>query len=149
MGQIQTDGEKGLLGLAFDPGFATNGYFYVNVINTSGDTEIRRYQASSSDPDQANPVSATLIIRIDQPDFSNHKAGWLGFGADGYLYASLGDGGSGGDPLNNAQNMDSLLGKILRLDVHADDFPGDATRDYAIPPDNPFVGVAGADESGP
>ena len=93
------------------------------------------------------PQAATLILRIDQPDgLTNHKGGWLGFGPDGYLYAALGDGGGGGDPLHTGQNNNDLLGNILRLDVHSDAFPGDATRNYAIPADNPFVGVDGADE---
>jgi Ca2+-binding RTX toxin-like protein len=145
-GQILTDGERGLLGLAFHPDFAQNGFFYVNLINTSGDTEIRRYQVSATDRNQADPATGTLVITVDQPDLSNHKAGWLDFGPDGYLYVALGDGGGAGDPSNNAQNLNSLLGKMLRLDVGADAFPGDAMRNYAIPPDNPFVGVAGADE---
>ena len=146
-GQIGTMGEQGLLGLAFHLDFAENGFFYVNVINTNGDTEIRRYRASSTDPQVADATSATLVITIDQPaDFINHKGGWLGFGPDGYLYAALGDGGGSGDPGNNAQNLESLLGKMLRLDVNSDGFPADATRNYAIPVDNPFVGIAGADE---
>ncbi len=143
--QILTDGERGLLGLAFDPAFASNGFFYVNLINMSGDTEIRRYHVSAN-PNVADAASATPILAIDQPNFSNHKGGWLGFGPDGYLYAALGDGGSGGDPLGSGQNIDSLLGKILRVDVHGDDFPGDPTRNYAVPADNPFVGSAGLDE---
>ena len=142
-GQISTANEEGLLGLAFDPDFAQNGFFYVNVINTNGDTEIRRYQVSAADPDQADAASGTLVITIDQPaGFTNHKAGWLDFGPDGYLYVALGDGGVA----NTAQNLDSLLGKLLRLDVNADAFPADSTRNYAIPADNPFVGMAGADE---
>ena len=144
--QIATAGEQGLLGLAFDPNFAQNGYIYVNLINLAGDTEIRRYQVSATDPNVVNPASATLIISIDQPNAANHKGGWLGFGPDGYLYAALGDGGGGGDTFHNGQNMDSLLGKMLRLDVHSDAFPGDPNRNYAIPSDNPFVGVPGADE---
>src|SRR5262245_49872598 len=81
--EVDSAGEQGLLGLAFDPGFAHNGHFYVNLINTSGDTEIRRYQVSSTDPDRADPASATLVITIDQPPaLGNHKAGWLGFGPD-------------------------------------------------------------------
>ena len=145
--QISAAGEGGLLGLAFDPDFAQNGFFYVNMINTSGDTEIRRFHVSAGTPNQADPGS-TLIIRIDQPDGrTNHKAGWLGFSPDdGFLYVPLGDGGGGGDPDGNAQNLNSLLGKVLRLDVHGDDFPGDATRNYAIPADNPFVGASGLDE---
>jgi glucose/arabinose dehydrogenase len=140
-------GEGGLIGFAFDPNFASNGYVYVNVTNASDDTEIRRYQVSASDPNRIDPASASLVIRIDQPDgLTNHKGGWLGFGRDGYLYAALGDGGGGGDPLGTGQNNNDLLGNILRLDVHADAFPGDATRNYAIPADNPFVGTVGADE---
>jgi glucose/arabinose dehydrogenase len=144
-GQILADGERGLLGLAFHPDYAQNGWFYVNLIRPDGDTEIRRYQVSAADPDRADAGSAETVIQIDQPDFSNHKAGWLDFGPDGHLYAALGDGGGGGDPDNHAQNGDSLLGKMLRLDVDGDDF-ADAARNYAIPADNPFVGTAGADE---
>ncbi len=142
--QIGTISEQGLLGLAFDPNFASNGLFYVNLTNTSGNTEIRRYHLSA-DPNVADPASATQIISIVQP-FGNHNGGWIDFGPDGYLYAALGDGGSAFDPQGNGQNMDSLLGKILRLDVHGDDFPADASRNYAVPLDNPFVGTAGADE---
>jgi Ca2+-binding RTX toxin-like protein len=138
--QILTDGERGLLGLAFDPGFASNGFLYVSLINMSGDAEIRRYHASGN---VADPASLTPIITIDQTTASNHKAGWLGFGPDGYLYNSTGDGGS--TPLA-AQDIDSLLGKILRIDVHADGFPAEPARNYAVPADNPFVGTAGADE---
>ena len=146
-GQIAVAGEQGLLGLAFHPDYAQNGWFYVNLIRPDGDTEIRRYQVSAGNPDLADAASAETVIRIDQPDDgrSNHKAGWLDFGPDGYLYAALGDGGGGGDPDNRAQNGDSLLGKMLRLDVDGDDF-ADAARNYAIPSDNPFVGTAGADE---
>ena len=143
--QILTDGERGLLGLAFDPEFASNGFLYVNLINSSGDTEIRRYHVSAN-PNVVDPASATPIITIPQPAASNHKAGWLGFGPDGYLYAALGDGGGGGDTFHTGQNINDLLGNVLRLDVHGDAFPGDATKNYAIPADNPFVGTAGADE---
>jgi glucose/arabinose dehydrogenase len=144
---ISSVGEGGLIGLAVDPDYASNGFFYVNVINTSGDTEIRRYQVSANNPLQAEPATATLLLTVDQPaGLTNHKAGWLGFGRDGYLYAALGDGGGGNDPDNNAQNPDILLGKMLRLDVHTDDFPEDSQRNYGIPADNPFVGTAGADE---
>jgi len=138
--QISTVGERGLLGLAFDPGFASNGFFYVDLINPAGDAEIRRYQASGN---VADPASLMPIITIDQTNGTNHKGGWLGFGPDGYLYNSSGDGGL---PPTSAQDINSLLGKILRIDVHADDFPADATRNYAVPADNPFVGMAGADE---
>jgi glucose/arabinose dehydrogenase len=125
---VNAAGEGGLLGLAFHPNYGSNGFFYVNMINSSGDTEIRRYQVSS-DPNVANPASAMLVILIDQPPPTNHKAGWLGFGQDGFLYAALGDGGDGGA---NAQNLNSLLGKILRLDV-------DSATPYAIPAGNPFA----------
>jgi glucose/arabinose dehydrogenase len=145
IGQI---GEGGLIGFAFDPDYAHNGFFYVNVTNANDDTEIRRYQVSAADPNVADPASETLVLRIDQPDgLTNHKGGWLGFGPDGYLYAALGDGGGGGDPFHTGQNNNDLLGNILRLDVHGPDaFPGDLARNYAIPADNPFVGVDGADE---
>jgi len=131
--EISTAGERGLLGLTFDPDFAENGYFYVNLINTVGDTEIRRYQVSAANPNQADPASETLIIQIDQPDATNHKAGWLGFGPDGYLYAALGDGGPANDPNGNAQNINALLGKILRLDVSAG-FPPTRTATIPFPP---------------
>jgi glucose/arabinose dehydrogenase len=112
--QIDPTGEQGLLGMAFDPNFRQNGYFYVNMINLSGDTEIRRFQVSAN-PSQVDPATSTLVLSVAQPDGSAaHKAGWLGFGPDGYLYAALGDGGSGGLP---SQEGISLLGKILRLDV--------------------------------
>ncbi len=141
-GEVSAVGERGLLGLAFHPDFATNGLFYVNLINSAGDTEIRRYQVSQADPNRADPATQSPVITIDQPDGSlNHKAGWLAFGPDGYLYAALGDGG----PSDNSQNADSLLGKILRLDVNGDDFP-DGARNYAIPSNNPFAAGAGADE---
>lgn len=146
---IDTTGEQGLLGLAFHPNFPQNGFFYVNVVTPAGFTEIRRYQVSMGNPNQANPASSTVIISIDQrlPNngglFSNHKAGWLGFGQDGFLYIALGDGGSGGDPQNVAQNKDILLGKMLRLNVDVPD-PG---RNYSIPVGNPFAGTTpGADE---
>jgi glucose/arabinose dehydrogenase len=144
--EILADGERGLLGLAFDPQFASNGFFYVNLINTTGDTEVRRYHVSAGTPDVADAGSPALIVQIRQEPFSNHKAGWLDFGPDGFLYVATGDGGGGGDPNNNAQNGDQLLGKILRIDVRADGFPADPLRNYSIPSDNPFVGTAGADE---
>jgi glucose/arabinose dehydrogenase len=146
-GEITNFGEQGLLGLAFDPNFASNGFFYVNLINLDGDTEVRRYQVSGDDPNIADPESGTLILRVDQPaGRTNHKAGWLDFGPDGYLYAALGDGGGANDPDNLAQNLNSLLGKMLRIDVTGDDFPADPSRNYAIPDDNPFVGAPGLNE---
>jgi glucose/arabinose dehydrogenase len=149
---VSTGGEQGLLGLAFHPDYASNGYFYVDLTNSAGDTEIRRYSVSG-DPDVADAGSATLVLGIDQPD-ANHNGGWLGFGPDGYLYIATGDGGGADDSgaghtagTGNAQDItDNLLGKLLRIDVDGDDFPSDATRNYAIPPDNPFVGGGGDDE---
>lgn len=147
---IATAGEQGLLGLAFHPNFSLNGFFYVYLSNTSGDSEIRRYTVSAN-PNVANTTS-TPVITISQlmPDgttrFTNHKAGWLGFGQDGFLYVALGDGGGGGDTFNNAQNLNSLLGKMLRLNVDMDAF-ADPAKNYAIPAGNPFAGaIPGADE---
>ena len=137
-------GEQGLLGLAFHPAYAANGLFYVNLTNAAGDTEIREYRRA--DANHADPASARAVLGYDQP-FENHNGGWLGFGPDGFLYIGSGDGGSGGDPQNNAQNPASLLGKILRIDVNSDAFPADPARNYAIPAGNPFAGATpGADE---
>lgn len=123
-------GEQGLLGLAFHPEYASNGYFYVNYTNLSGTTVVSRFSVSS-DPDSADLGSEQILLTIPQP-FDNHNGGDLHFGPDGYLYIFTGDGGSGGDPDNNAQNPQSLLGKILRIDVNQG-------LPYSIPPDNPFV----------
>lgn len=143
--ELGQNAEEGLLGLAFDPNYASNGRFYVHLVNSAGDIEIRQYTVSG-DPDVANPVG-DVILTIPHPVFANHNGGWIGFGPDGYLYLAIGDGGAGGDPNNNAQNLDSLLGKILRIDVASDAFPGDPLRDYAIPVGNPFAGsTPGADE---
>ncbi|UCG33591.1 MAG: PQQ-dependent sugar dehydrogenase, partial [Phycisphaerales bacterium] len=142
---LSTGNEQGLLGLAFHPDYWNNGYFYVNY-TAGGFTYIERYTVSP-DPDVADASSAALIMRFGQP-YTNHNGGWIGFGPnDGYLYIGSGDGGSAGDPGNRAQDITSQkLGKVLRIDVDADDFPTDPTANYAIPPDNPFVGVAGDDE---
>ena len=143
---IGTGGERGLLGLAFDPDYVSNGKFYVYVNNTDGDIEVRSYLRSATNANRADPASGNVILTIPHPTFANHNGGWMGFGPDGYLYISVGDGGSGGDPSNNAQNTNVLLGKMLRIDVSSDAFPGDALRDYAIPADNPFADGPGADE---
>lgn len=142
----QSGNERGLLGLAFHPEFASNGLFYVNYTDrTTHDTVIAQF-STTADPDVADPDSFLQLLAYDQP-FSNHNGGWIGFGPDGYLYISSGDGGSFNDPGNRAQTIvDMLLGKILRIDVDGDDFPGDDSRNYAIPPTNPFVGVTGDDE---
>lgn len=134
--RLVSGGEQGLLGLAFHPDYENNGYFYVNYTDDSGgNTVISRFEVSGSDPNQADPGSETIILQYDQP-FGNHNGGHLSFGPDGYLYIASGDGGSGGDPENNAQRPETLLGNILRIDV-------DGTsngNEYAIPPENPFVG---------
>ncbi len=132
---VSSGGERGLLGLAFHPDYANNGYFFVYYTDNSGDTQVARYTVDGSDPDIADPASALLIINEFQP-FGNHNGGCIQFGADGYLYIGLGDGGSGGDPGDRAQNLQLLLGKMLRLDI--DNVEGG--NNYAIPADNPFLG---------
>ncbi len=131
-----SDGEEGLLGLAFDPHFSQNGYFYIDYTAPNPlHTVIARYRVSSDNPNKADSLSAFTILTVNQP-FTNHNGGMLAFGADGYLYIGFGDGGSGGDPNNNAQNRSQLLGKILRIDVS----DTTDTTHYRIPPDNPFAG---------
>ncbi|MEL7113058.1 MAG: PQQ-dependent sugar dehydrogenase, partial [Pseudomonadota bacterium] len=134
---VSTDGERGLLGLAMSPDFANDRSVYVHMTNVSGDSEIRRYEVFASTPDQVDPSTETLILRYPQP-LSNHNAGWIGFNADGLLIIPTGDGSGSGDPNNLAQNPQSLLGKVLRLDVSRDDFPSDPLRNYAIPTGNTF-----------
>ena len=139
--------EQGLLGLAFDPDYQTNGRLFVYLTQADGDVELRAYQRSTTNPDLAQAASGNTILLIDKDNGApNHNGGWLGFGPDGMLYAGVGDEGLGGDPNNNAQNLNVLWGKMLRLDVGGDDFAADPNRDYAIPDDNPFVGRGGADE---
>lgn len=143
--QLSTGGEQGLLSVAFHPDYQSNGRFFVNLVNANGDVEVRSYTRSAANPDVANSAGTT-VITVPHPGQTNHNGGTVAFGPDGYLYVSIGDGGGGGDPGENAQNLNSLLGKILRLDVNSDAFPSDAARNYAIPSTNPFVGAAGADE---
>ncbi|WP_299335639.1 PQQ-dependent sugar dehydrogenase [uncultured Psychroserpens sp.] len=133
---INFGGEQGLLALAFHPDYTTNGFFFVNYIDNSGDTVISRFTRSTTDT--ADPNSEVVLLNIAQP-FSNHNGGDLHFGTDGYLYISLGDGGSGGDPGNRSQRLDTLLGKLLRLDVDVTQTQIDAGTTYLIPTDNPFV----------
>ncbi|WP_046758843.1 PQQ-dependent sugar dehydrogenase [Kordia jejudonensis] len=133
-----TENEQGLLGLAFDPNYTTNNRFYVNYINNSGNTVIARF-TTSANPNIADDTSEEILLTVSQP-YDNHNGGALAFGTDGYLYIALGDGGSGGDPDNYAQNLQSLLGKILRIDVSG-------ATGYTIPSTNPFVGnPTGLDE---
>ncbi|OFX57087.1 MAG: hypothetical protein A2046_12690 [Bacteroidetes bacterium GWA2_30_7] len=138
--QVSSGGERGLLGLTFHPSYKTNGYFFVNYTDLSGNTRISRFKVSANS-DIANPASEQNLFTIYQP-FANHNGGNLMFGADGYLYINMGDGGSAGDPGNRAQNKDSLLGKILRIDVNNPNPPY-----YFSPSTNPFFGaVTGRDE---
>lgn len=123
-------GERGLLGIAFHPNYKTNGYFYVNYIGNGDSTHISRFKVSTSNANLADPQSELKLLTIFQP-YQNHKGGDLQFGPDGYLYIGMGDGGSGGDPGNRAQNPKELLGKMLRIDV-------DHGNLYAIPATNPF-----------
>ncbi len=131
--RVSCCGERGLLGMAFPPGFEQKRYFYINYTDPQGNTAVSRVRVSV-DPDLASAETEEVILRIAQP-FSNHNGGGLVFGPkDGYLYIGTGDGGSGGDPQGNGQNRLALLGKMLRIDVES------GGRPYAIPPDNPFVG---------
>lgn len=134
-GQISSGGERGLLGLAFHPDYANNGYFFVYYTKPNGDSQVSRFTVDGSDPDLADSGSELPLFDITQP-FSNHNGGCIAFGPDGYLYIATGDGGSGGDPGDRAQNTTLLLGKLLRIDV---DNPGGGNN-YGIPADNPFAG---------
>jgi len=137
--RVASTGEQGLLSVAFPPGYPAKMYFYVYYTPVPGDnTVVARYRVTA-DNNIADSTSETIVLRVPQP-FGNHNGGQLAFGPDGYLYIGKGDGGGGGDPLNSGQRTDTLLGKILRIDVES----GAAT--YAIPPDNPFRGVAGGGE---
>lgn len=134
---ISNGGEQGLLGLAFHPNYANNGRFFVNYTNRSGATVIAEFRVSG-DPAVASPGSRRTLMRIGQP-FANHNGGMVAFGPDGFLYIGMGDGGSGGDPGNRAQNPRSLLGKLLRIDVNG----RAGSRPYRIPASNPFRGRRG------
>ena len=132
--------EEGLLGLAFDPGYGNNGYFYV-YYSADGPRRsvLSRFSVSKNNPNAADSDSELIVMEILQP-FSNHNGGQIAFGPDGYLYIGLGDGGSGGDPSGNGQNKGTLLGAILRIDVNG----ASSEVRYRITSDNPFVGVPGA-----
>jgi hypothetical protein len=150
--RVTSGGETGLLGLAFDPDYAQNGYFYVNYTASSPlRTVVSRFRVSAGDPNQADPNSEVILIQVNQP-FSNHNAGQLQFGppegpgGERYLYLGLGDGGSVGDPLEHGQNPATLLGEMLRLDVSGGGLPldcGAGSGAATIPADNPFVGQPG------
>lgn len=132
---VNSGGERGLLGLAFAPDYNTSGNFYLNYINNNGDTVIANYTVSAN-PDIAN-TNENILLTISQP-FSNHNGGKIAFGQDGFLYISTGDGGSGGDPGNRAQDTNNLLGKLLRINVIG--------NTYTIPPTNPYASSGGAPE---
>ena len=133
---ISCCGERGLLGLAFHPQFSSNRFFFLDYTNAAGNTVIARYQASAGNPDAADAASGVTLLTIAQP-FANHNGGQLQFGPDGYLYIGMGDGGSANDPLCNGQRDDTLLGKLLRLDVNQN---VSTPPFYGIPPSNPFAG---------
>jgi glucose/arabinose dehydrogenase len=133
---VLSGGERGLLSVAFHPLYRDNGLFFVYYTNRNGDNSNARYKVSS-DPDRADPASGTILLTIPHPDFANHNGGQLQFGPDGYLYIGTGDGGSGGDPNNHAQDLTQLLGKLLRIDV-------DHGSTYSIPASNPFFARSSA-----
>lgn len=125
--------ERGLLGLAFHPSYSSNGYFFVTYTNSAGSLVVSRYTKTANNPDLADPNTERIIITVPHPTYQNHNGGHIAFGPDGYLYIATGDGGSGGDPGNNGQDKNSLLGKLLRLDINNG-------NPYSIPSTNPFVG---------
>ncbi len=127
-------GERGLLGMAFHPEFESNRRFFVNYTDARGHTRVVEYRAESGE--RADPSSARLVLKVEQP-YTNHNGGCIEFGPDGFLYIGMGDGGDKGDPDDRAQDLSQLLGKLLRIDV-------EGAQPYAVPPDNPFVGVEGA-----
>jgi glucose/arabinose dehydrogenase len=140
---VTSGSERGLLGLAFHPDYATNGFFFVYYTSVAipgavdlGDVVIARYHTPTPSDNTADALSGVTLLTIDHSTFGNHNAGGIAFGPDGYLYIPVGDGGSGGDPFGNGQNLQTHLGKILRIDV---DVPVDPAPHYEIPPDNPFV----------
>jgi glucose/arabinose dehydrogenase len=133
---ISGESERGLLGLAFDPHYASNRFFFIYYTDRSGNITLRRYSRQAASADLADPNSFATVLTIDHSQFSNHNGGQLQFGPDGYLYLGPGDGGSAGDPFNHAQDRSQLLGKLLRIDV--------SSLPYRIPPSNPFVNTPGA-----
>jgi len=139
--KVDFGGEKGLLGVAFHPNYSQSGRFYLNYDRISSgqmETVIAEYKVLATDPNQADPASERILLTVNQP-FPNHKGGQLAFGPDGFLYIGLGDGGSEGDPLGKGQNLQTLLGKMLRIDIDHTDLQ----LQYAIPPGNPFASGGG------
>jgi glucose/arabinose dehydrogenase len=142
--KVNFGGEMGLLGLAFHPQFTQNHLFYVHYDRTVGgqiQSVISEFHVSTTDPNQADPDSERILLTVNQP-FGNHKGGQIVFGPDGFLYIGFGDGGSGGDPMGNGQNLQTLLGKMLRIDVNSQS----GGKQYAIPPSNPFANSGGLPE---
>jgi glucose/arabinose dehydrogenase len=137
---VSTEGEAGLLSMAFHPDYANNGYFFIYYIDLGGSIVIERMRVSLGDRNIADSLSGLPILTIAHPGTQNHYGGLLSFGSDGFLYAGTGDGGGAGDPPGNAQNRASLLGKLLRINVNQ----ASPTQPYLIPGDNPFIGLAGA-----
>ena len=133
--------EQGLLGLAFHPDYLENGYFFVYYTDTADNTVVSRFTLDFDNPNEVDPATETIFLQLEQP-YRNHNGGMIAFNTDGYLYIGLGDGGSAGDPQENAQNFDTWLGSILRIDV---DNPNDDTL-YSIPEDNPFAEGGGLPE---
>ena len=131
--RTRSQGERGMLGLAFHPDFVDNGRLFVHYTDTGGTTVLSELRAGTADADMVDPASERVILTLEQP-YGNHNGGQIAFGPDGFLYLGLGDGGSGGDPLNAGQDLGTWLGTILRLDV-------DGEHPYAVPDDNPFVDV--------
>lgn len=138
--RIASGGERGLLGLAFHPAFPDDPRFFVNYTDLDGDTVVAEYRLDEADPDAGDPASERVLVHFDQP-FPNHNGGGVVFGPDGMLFIATGDGGSGGDPQGNGQRLDTMLAKILRIDI---DSGGNGDRAYGIPQDNPFLGEPGA-----
>lgn len=132
--KVSSGGERGLLSVAFHPGYAQNGQFYVNYTDKAGDTRIERYRVSAN-RNLADPASASPVLHVRQP-YSNHNGGLVVFGPDGMLYVGMGDGGGGGDPEEAGQDPLQLLGKLLRIDV-------DAAQPYGMPAGNPYAGGSG------
>ena len=136
---VSADGEGGLLSIAFPPRYWQTGRFVIVYVDLAGSIQVAEYRRSVSNPQLADPLSARSILTIAHPTFTNHYGGSSVFGPDGLLYLGTGDGGGAGDPDGNAQNLGALLGKLLRIDPFGSD-------PYAIPADNPFVGMAPCDQ---
>jgi glucose/arabinose dehydrogenase len=137
--RVSTQGERGMLSFAFHPQYAQNGWVFVHFNNLAGDIVVERFTVSAANANLADAQSAAEVIRIPHPTFDNHNGGVAQFGPDGMLFISTGDGGGGGDPMQNAQDTRRLLGKLLRLDV--------SVLPYRIPSSNPYAGLGiGAEE---